>query len=446
MSFRRVVALLAVALLAVGAAAGAATPDDPLLDRAYHLGKVRAFQAWPTSRGERMIVAVVDTGVDPMHEDLRGRVLPGVDLIENDDRPTDPNGHGTLVAGIVAAIDNNGEGSAGVAPSSRILPVRVLDEDGQGRSDVVADGIRWAADNGADVINLSLADEPGQPALTDVLISDDVEAAITEAWDRGIFVAAAAGNDGQTETPYGSDVPAVIVGATDRDDAVWAESNYDARTLFAPGVRIPSSWRSNGYALADGTSFATPVVSAAAAILMAEGRTAVQVRRRLIATAVDVGAGHGRIDIAAAVGTRPRAKAADAPKRPPARPSEPPSSSTDEEPSEPKRVEPFDRLDETIQPLEVPAEQPGETVSPVPQATPSPPVVKKPKPAAVRPSPPAAAPQLTAPPLAVAPVEPAPSPTKRSSSIPWLALAAVGLIVIDAAALTGWLKSRRTQS
>jgi subtilisin family serine protease len=300
-----------------------AASNDPLAEQQWHLDVVRAYDAWEAGRGDGVVVAVLDTGVDVSHPDLRGRTVPGVDLVQRGTPPDDPNGHGTLVAGIVAATADNDRGGAGVAPEARIMPVRVLDEDGVGDGRRVAEGIRWAARNGAQVINLSLADAE-VPGLTEstarTVVVRDIEQAIADAYAEGALVVAAAGNDGRDSTPYRGDTPALVVGATDHDDQRWPESNVDERTLLAPGVEIVSTWREHGYAKADGTSFSAPIVAGGAALLFGRGVDVDTVVARLRRTAVDVGFGAGRIDLATAMGVRTNRDAPASRPRPSAAP------------------------------------------------------------------------------------------------------------------------------
>ncbi|MPZ74322.1 MAG: S8 family serine peptidase [Nitriliruptorales bacterium] len=297
----------AVVLLALCLPA-ASMPNDPLADRQYHLRRVRAFEAWDATRGRKQVIAVLDTGVDRKHPDLAGQLVPGIDLVDRGTPPDDANGHGTFVAGIAVAVRNNNEGGTGVAPRANVMPVRVLDDKGRGTSDVVAEGIRWATREGATVINLSLADVPGQARAPTNLITTDVELAIRQAVLHGVVVVAAAGNEGENSTPYNRDLPAVVVGATTRRDRVWEHSNYDDRTLFAPGVGIISTYVATPYAAADGTSFAAPMVAAAAALLRSDGFTESETRRRLTRTARPVGRGAGRVDVAAALGVAKRVR------------------------------------------------------------------------------------------------------------------------------------------
>lgn len=155
---------------------------------------------------------------------------------------------GTLVAGVIAATLGNGVGGVGVALQASILPVRVLDSGGTGSSEHGAEVIRWATRNGADIINLSLADAPGLVGGNGGIIGSDVETAIAEAHAAGVVVVAASGNEGRTSTPYAPETPVIVVGASNRQNQLWAHSNRDARTLFAPGVEIISTYIQGGYA------------------------------------------------------------------------------------------------------------------------------------------------------------------------------------------------------
>ena len=305
-----------LALVAVLALPGAAAAD-PLRDRQWGLEKVRAPEAWRIARGTGVVIAVVDSGVDLRHQDLRSRLVAGWDFVDGDDRPQDEEGHGTHVAGIAAAAAGNGRGIAGVAPGAKIMPVRVLDQDGTGRASDVARGIRWAVDRGADVINLSLGD------LGEPLFGPAFAEAIRYAWSRGAIPVVAAGNEYLLMSGY-EDEPAIVVSATDRQDAKPGYSSGVGAArwgLAAPGGAggaigsadrniLSTYWRRgerNAYAYLAGTSMAAPHVSAAAAILRSAGLTPRQTVQRLLATAKDIGPqgrdqtfGHGRLDVAAA--------------------------------------------------------------------------------------------------------------------------------------------------
>jgi subtilisin family serine protease len=303
-----------VALLACLAAATAAFgAADPLRPQQWGLDTIGADAAHATSTGSGAVVAVIDTGVDAAHEDLAGRLLPGHDFVENDNTPQDDNGHGTHVSGIVAADAGNGKGIEGVAPGAMILPVRVLDKDGQGTTDNVAKGIDYAVAHHADVINLSL----GGDAVTSVLGADDVYTkAVQNALDHGVVVIAAAGNDTAPfcEQPAVTG-PLLCVGAIDRREMrTFYSSSGD---LVAPGGSatvggsdedILSTYNDGKYQALAGTSQATPHVSGVAALLVSLGLHGKAVTARILATARDAGVpgpddvyGAGILDARAAV-------------------------------------------------------------------------------------------------------------------------------------------------
>jgi subtilisin family serine protease len=351
---RRLVALLiAVPLLAPATAR--AKGDDPYAPAQWGLRAIGAQAAWTVSTGVGVVVAVIDTGVDGGHPDLQGRILPGRDFVEDDGDPSDDNGHGTLIAGIVAANTSNGVGVASVAPGARVLPVRVLDREGSGTSDDVVEGIRWAVDNGAQVINLSLAQESGGGSAglivpPSLLRDPSVDAAIREAAGAGATVVVAAGNSsdgGDPETAYDATVPGVlVVGASTSTGTRAAYSNYGAGLdLLAPGggrdddatdracdqrTSIISTWwnpfdQRSDYGGGCGTSMAVGFVSGVAALSAALGMSNVEATERILGTARDAGApgaddktGAGILDAARAVGARAAGPAAAPAGSPPA--------------------------------------------------------------------------------------------------------------------------------
>jgi subtilisin family serine protease len=339
MMMRSAAILLACPLLLVPAVASAA-PDDPYYSVQWGLHAIEAERAWTESKGRGAVVAVVDTGVDRNHPDLAGRLLTGRDFVDDDNDPQDRNGHGTMVAGIVAASTDNDRGVASVAPHASILPVRVLDQDGTGTSEDVADGIRWAVDHGADVVNLSLAqegEESGVGLLPDELLRHPaVGDAIEDAARAGATVVIAAGNDtggGKGETAYDATVPgSMVVGASTVEDRRAAYSNYGkGLDLLAPGggsatdasdgacteeTSIVSTWwnpqtQKSQYGGGCGTSMAVAFASGVAAMLHARGFPNDQVVKRILQNADDVGAqgrddptGYGRLNAARAVGAK----------------------------------------------------------------------------------------------------------------------------------------------
>lgn len=261
---------------------------DPQRPNQWALDQTSFEQAWATTAGSGVTVAVIDTGVRGDHEDLAGAVLQGVDLVDGGPGNVDPNGHGTHVAGIIAARASNGLGVAGGAPAVKILPVRVLAADGSGSSSTVSEGIIWAVDHGARVINLSLGG---------TVPSDGMRQAIQYANSKKVVVLAAAGNAGMQGSPtvYPAAFPEPIaIGAVSSNLQRAAFSNVGAYVdLAAPGDSILSTYGTSrtAYAYASGTSMATPYASAAAALVLAadSSLTASEVRSRLESTARDLG-------------------------------------------------------------------------------------------------------------------------------------------------------------
>jgi thermitase len=277
---------------------------DEQREAQWALDRIGIDAAWAVTTGSpRVRVAVVDTGIDARHPDLRGRVLPGRDLVNGDDDATDDNFHGTHCAGIVAAGRDNG-GTVGVAPAVSLLPVKVLDAKGSGTLSQVAAGIVWAADQRPAVLSLSLGtDQPSQ------LLAD----AVRHAQARGALVVAGTGNRGHDKPFYPAVLPGVLaVGATGKDDVRAPFSNYGSHVgLTAPGRDILSTIPDGKWARMSGTSMATPHVAGLAALLASHRPTldAAGLRARLEATAVDLGRpgrdddhGVGRIDAARALG------------------------------------------------------------------------------------------------------------------------------------------------
>ena len=237
------------------------TPDDAEWPLQVGLRVVGFPRVWDASRGSsRVTVAVVDTGVDANQADLRGAVVPGANFVTPGAPPADDHGHGTAVAGIVAARSNNRQGMAGICWLCSIMPVKVLDATGSGDDTQVAAGIVWAADHGAQVINLSLGAPGSTPELT---------AALAYAANKGVVVVGAAGNSGATAPFYpAADGNVLSVAGTTTLDALYPWSNFGAWVdVAAPGCNIaPVS--AGGYGGFCGTSSATPVVSGLAALAL----------------------------------------------------------------------------------------------------------------------------------------------------------------------------------
>ena len=297
------------------AAAASAKPrrsNDSLRKRQWSLDKLRAEQVWRKSKGRGVVVAVIDTGVQADHPDLKGRVLKGRDFVERDRNAADRNGHGTHVAGVIAAKAGNRRGIAGLAPKARILPVRVLNSAGAGNTADASRGIVWAVNKGADVINLSFAGKD---------LDVQMQKAVRYAVNKGVVVVAAAGNQGCSgPTTYPAALPGVIgVAASNRYDRIAPFSTCGpAVDVSAPGVSIRSTMikrpamglpcrYGQSYCMMSGTSMASPHVAAAAAIVISRTRhrlSAAQVGDLLTTRADDIGtpgydtsSGHGVLNI-----------------------------------------------------------------------------------------------------------------------------------------------------
>ncbi|KAA0548990.1 peptidase S8 [Bacillus sp. BGMRC 2118] len=256
------------------------TPNDTYFNNyQYGIKNTYTNAAWDVTRGSSsQEIAILDSGVDYTHPDLDGKVIRGYDFIDNDNTPMDLNGHGTHVAGIAAAETNNGTGIAGTAPNTKILAVRVLDANGSGSLAAIANGIRYAADNGAEVINMSLGCDCSTATLQD---------AVNYAWNKGAVLVAAAGNDGVSTTFEPASYSNVIaVGAVDSSNRKASFSNYGTWVdVVAPGVDIASTYPGNRYVYLSGTSMASPYVAGLAALLKGQGRSNVQVRQAIEQTA-----------------------------------------------------------------------------------------------------------------------------------------------------------------
>jgi subtilisin family serine protease len=283
-------------------------PNDPyvLSGAEWHLAKIQAPAAWDLSTGTPdVLVAVLDSGIDGGHPDLLQATVPGYDFVSNDSDTTDDFGHGTAVAGTIIAAGNNNLGVAGIAYGCKLLPVKVVNASGFAAYSTVAQGIRFAVEQGAKVINLSIAGDTPSSAL---------QSAIDYAWSNNVVVVAAAGNSGNSLPQYPAACNHVLgVSATEPDDSLASFSSFGSSvSLSAPGDNIwttqiaPAapygSWR--------GTSFASPLVAGAAALLVSvnPSLSCTQVVGLLETTADDLGIagydaafGYGRLNVYRAV-------------------------------------------------------------------------------------------------------------------------------------------------
>jgi subtilisin family serine protease len=309
---------------------------DPYFSEQWNLVAIKAPQAWTRSTGAGVRIGVIDTGIDLTHEDLAAKIVASISCIGANDveaacsgSAQDDEGHGTHVAGIAAAITDNGKGVASVAPDAQLVIVKALNSTGSGALNDVNAGIKWAVDHGARVINLSLESDAGQVT---VLPGQSLNEGIDYAWQHGAIPVIAAGNS--TPSLFGilgySGVNAVVVGATGRaGELAWYSSSLEGAKwgLVAPGgdsrgpdgqascagalasgCIVSTGWfpgKTNQYADDEGTSMATPEVSGVLALLLAQGLSPTAAIDRMLETAVPMSCGpscHGLLDAAAAVG------------------------------------------------------------------------------------------------------------------------------------------------
>ncbi len=281
-------------------------PNDPEFQNQWGLSKIEVSGAWDVTHGASDVdIAIVDTGINADHPDLASKVTSSVNCTIASSCPSvavvDPNGHGTHVSGIASAVTNNSLGVAGASWEGRLMSVKVLNDNGSGYYSWVANGIVWAVDNGAEVINLSLGGS--YPSST-------LKNAINYAWNNGTVVVVAAGNQGRSFPRYPAYYSnSIAVAATDENDQRASFSNYGTWVdVAAPGISILSTYR-GAYEYFSGTSMSTPFVSGLAALLFGQNPewNNIKVRDRIEETADAIsGTGtywrHGRINACEAIG------------------------------------------------------------------------------------------------------------------------------------------------
>jgi hypothetical protein len=278
------------------------------VDYQWNLDRIQAFNAWDVTQGSSsVVIAIIDMGIKLDHPDLSSKLLPGYDFIAPGTPPSNDalsEDHATRVAGIAGAATNNGMGIAGVCPNCRLLPVRVFDSSGFSTATSISDGIRWAADQGARVLNLSFGGAGASFAINQ---------AVDYAWGKGAFMACAAGNNNSSAYVY----PAAIencfaVAASTKSDGRLTWNGYGSSygtwvEVAAPGDFLRTTDTNGGYANQSWTSIAAPNVAGLAGLLASQGLTNAQIRDRICATAdVTPTTGTewrcGRINAARAVG------------------------------------------------------------------------------------------------------------------------------------------------
>ena len=305
---------------------GADASQDPWFASQWNLRQINAPAAWARSTGAGVRIGIVDSGVLANHEDLAGKVVAATDCFNTGGDPAachgsglDDTGHGTHMAGVAAATKDNGRGIAGVAPDAELVVARVLTQNGGKIADVEA-GIRWVVQHGAQVVNLSIGDNPMAQNPIDLSFTSAIE----EAWAAGVIPVVTSGNTtswGPARESFAK-LDALVVGATDDRGVVTRYSNGLSSAkwgVVAPGGAgtgdshdVISTWRdpsapdaTSEYAYRGGTSVAAAEVSGVAALLLAEGLGPLDVVQRIVTTARPIACGigcHGLVDAGAAVG------------------------------------------------------------------------------------------------------------------------------------------------
>lgn len=359
------------------------TPNDTAFDQQYGLQTIQAPTAWDIIKGKGVKVGIIDTGIDLNHVDLQGKVAAGKDFMSDGDPDAsvqDKNGHGTHVAGIISAATNNAKGVAGGCPDCKLIIAKALDGSpgsvARGTTDVISEAIIWATNRGAKVINTSLSVEENGNFTCEAYM--ELKDAIDYAFDKGVVVVAAAGNDGNASPHFPAAFENVIsVANTDKNDQKYKTSNYGADwvDIAAPGTDILSTVISQkAYDFMTGTSMASPHVAAVAALLWANGaKSNSDVIDRLQASSDNIkGTGnnwkYGRVNAANAVGGKDQ----DGKEPPPS--AEPTKDPNAEQQSKRKpkaaAIDPTQPCGDEQQPTEEPTKEPGK--NPGKDSTPTP--------------------------------------------------------------------------
>lgn len=243
--------------------------NDPYYNKQWSIEFTKSEEAWMLVDQKRDIkVAVVDSGVDYNHPDLKNRVLTnlGYNFIDNTKNTMDDLGHGTEVAGVIAAQEGNNIGITGIVGGLgvKIIPIKVLDSKGQGPSDIVAKGIIYGVDVGADIINVSIDFQEHD---------EDIQSALSYAYDHGVLVVVASGNSNSNcdnYSPAGDAGAYTVAAITEKYEHPEFSSYGNSVSVVAPGVDVLTTTLSGEYGLVSGTSISAPIVSGIAAMIKAE--------------------------------------------------------------------------------------------------------------------------------------------------------------------------------
>lgn len=261
----------------------AAATNDPFLDKQQYLQETHTIEAWnQVKSADSIVIAVVDTGVDPEHPDLKANLVPGTNLVQPKMPPADDNGHGTNVAGVIAAIGNNGKGISGMLWKAGIMPIKALEPNGRGDEDKLGAGIRYAVDQGAKIVVLSVG-----------LLRNDayLQEIVQYAEDHDVLLIAASGNDEGRIIRYPAAYPTVLaVGGVGENNRIEPRANYGPELDLVAPWSVFTTAVGGKYEYREGTSMAAPQVAAAAAMIWTKypDMKAYEVRNLLRQTAEDI--------------------------------------------------------------------------------------------------------------------------------------------------------------
>ncbi|MDF2669354.1 MAG: peptidase [Paenibacillus sp.] len=262
----------------------AVTPNDPFVSRQKYLEQIHAPEAWTqVNYNDSLIIALVDTGVDLEHPDLKDNLVPGINLVQRNQPPQDDNGHGTMVAGVIAASGNNNKGVSGLLWKAKIMPIKALEKNGVGDEDKLGEGIRYAVDHGAKIIVLSVGLLRNDPFLKET---------VQYAEDKGVLLVAATGNDDGSLVKYPAAYPSVLaVGGVRTNNQVEPRSNYGPELDLVAPWSVYTTAMNGQYKYEEGSSMAVPQVAAAAALAWSVNPTlsVYELRNLLRQTAEDLG-------------------------------------------------------------------------------------------------------------------------------------------------------------